>query len=94
MLQENQESDEPPRQSASFRVLQEILETGTGTGSHVLPRPRGSGSFRTVSVRRRPGETVGLQERESSHDQDRLVGRKHGEAARLRQMWVGHRVSS
>lgn len=29
MLQENQESDEPPRQSASFRVLQEILETGT-----------------------------------------------------------------
>ncbi|XP_068183289.1 PDZ and LIM domain protein 1 [Antennarius striatus] len=28
MLQENQESDEPPRQSASFRVLQEILETG------------------------------------------------------------------
>lgn len=32
MLQENQESDEPPRQSASFRVLQEILETGTNTG--------------------------------------------------------------
>lgn len=30
MLQENQEADEPPRQSASFRVLQEILETGTG----------------------------------------------------------------
>ena len=29
MLQENQESDEPPRQSASFKVLQEILETGT-----------------------------------------------------------------
>uniref|UniRef100_A0A668VVP7 PDZ domain-containing protein n=1 Tax=Oreochromis aureus TaxID=47969 RepID=A0A668VVP7_OREAU len=28
MLQENQESDEPPRQSASFKVLQEILETG------------------------------------------------------------------
>lgn len=28
MLQENQETDEPPRQSASFRVLQEILETG------------------------------------------------------------------
>lgn len=28
MLQENQESDEPPRQSTSFRVLQEILETG------------------------------------------------------------------
>lgn len=31
MLQENQESDEPPRQSASFKVLQEILETGTDT---------------------------------------------------------------
>lgn len=30
MLQENQESDEPPRQSASFKVLQEILETGNG----------------------------------------------------------------
>lgn len=28
MLQENQESDEPPRQSASFNVLQEMLETG------------------------------------------------------------------
>uniref|UniRef100_A0A7N8WRI1 PDZ and LIM domain 1 (elfin) n=1 Tax=Mastacembelus armatus TaxID=205130 RepID=A0A7N8WRI1_9TELE len=28
MLQENQESDEPPRQSTSFKVLQEILETG------------------------------------------------------------------
>lgn len=28
MLQENQESNEPPRQSASFKVLQEILETG------------------------------------------------------------------
>ncbi|KAM4591757.1 PDZ and LIM domain protein 1 [Odontesthes bonariensis] len=28
MLQENQVSDEPPRQSASFKVLQEILETG------------------------------------------------------------------
>ncbi|XP_056465362.1 PDZ and LIM domain protein 1 [Gadus chalcogrammus] len=30
MLQENQEADEPPRQSASFKVLQEILETGDG----------------------------------------------------------------
>ncbi|XP_051945871.1 PDZ and LIM domain protein 1 [Xyrauchen texanus] len=28
MLQENQETNEPPRQSASFKVLQEILETG------------------------------------------------------------------
>ncbi|XP_069096594.1 PDZ and LIM domain protein 1 isoform X3 [Pleurodeles waltl] len=27
MLQENQETEEPPRQSASFRVLQEILES-------------------------------------------------------------------
>uniref|UniRef100_A0A4W5NR47 Sorbin and SH3 domain containing 1 n=1 Tax=Hucho hucho TaxID=62062 RepID=A0A4W5NR47_9TELE len=27
MLQENQEADEPPRQSASFKVLQEILES-------------------------------------------------------------------
>ncbi|KAI4898035.1 hypothetical protein NFI96_019257 [Prochilodus magdalenae] len=27
MLKENQETDEPPRQSASFKVLQEILET-------------------------------------------------------------------
>ncbi|XP_066548914.1 PDZ and LIM domain protein 1 isoform X1 [Amia ocellicauda] len=27
MLQENQETDEPPRQSASFKVLQEILES-------------------------------------------------------------------
>lgn len=27
MLQENQESHEPPRQSASFLVLQEILES-------------------------------------------------------------------
>lgn len=27
MLQENQESNEPPRQSASFLVLQEILES-------------------------------------------------------------------
>ncbi|XP_017279717.1 PDZ and LIM domain protein 1 [Kryptolebias marmoratus] len=28
MLQENQESDEPPRQSVSFKVLQDILGTG------------------------------------------------------------------
>lgn len=34
MLQENQESDEPPRQSASFKVLQEILETGTDSKYH------------------------------------------------------------
>ncbi|XP_063047839.1 PDZ and LIM domain protein 1 [Engraulis encrasicolus] len=30
MLQENQDSNEPPRQSTSFMVLQEILETGDG----------------------------------------------------------------
>lgn len=34
MLQENQESDEPPRQSASFKVLQEILETGRDPTRH------------------------------------------------------------
>lgn len=33
MLQENQESNEPPRQSTSFKVLQEILETGMQFGS-------------------------------------------------------------
>lgn len=36
MLQENQECDEPPRQSASFRVLQEILETGKDPGFYSL----------------------------------------------------------
>uniref|UniRef100_A0A8D3API2 PDZ and LIM domain 1 (elfin) n=1 Tax=Scophthalmus maximus TaxID=52904 RepID=A0A8D3API2_SCOMX len=43
MLQENQESDEPPRQSASFKVLQEILETGDGD------KPSG---FRSWGMRR------------------------------------------
>lgn len=37
MLQENQESDEPPRQSASFKVLQEILETGMHRSYSQLP---------------------------------------------------------
>ncbi|XP_051935910.1 PDZ and LIM domain protein 1 [Hippocampus zosterae] len=41
MLQENQESHEPPRQSASFKVLQEILETGNSD------RPTG---FRSVKA--------------------------------------------
>ncbi|NXU17231.1 PDLI1 protein, partial [Pardalotus punctatus] len=36
MLQENQESNEPPRQSASFLVLQEILES---EGDTLLPPP-------------------------------------------------------
>lgn len=35
MLQENQESNEPPRQSASFLVLQEILESEE-KGEHLL----------------------------------------------------------
>uniref|UniRef100_A0A8C9RPY3 PDZ and LIM domain 1 (elfin) n=1 Tax=Scleropages formosus TaxID=113540 RepID=A0A8C9RPY3_SCLFO len=41
MLQENQESKEPPRQSASFNVLQEILESGDSD------RPSG---FRSVKA--------------------------------------------
>ena len=40
MLQENQDSDEPPRQSASFKVLQEILETGTDPAYHSQLRHR------------------------------------------------------
>ncbi|KAK7140232.1 hypothetical protein R3I94_012745 [Phoxinus phoxinus] len=45
MLQENQESNEPPRQSASFKVLQEILETGdvdkpSGFRSVKAPTPK------------------------------------------------------
>lgn len=35
MLQENHESNEPPRQSASFLVLQEILESEE-KGEHLL----------------------------------------------------------
>lgn len=41
MLQENQESDEPPRQSASFKVLQEILETGTDP-AYLTASPKGN----------------------------------------------------
>lgn len=37
MLQENQESNEPPRQSASFKVLQEILETGIISYTPCIP---------------------------------------------------------
>ncbi|XP_068597197.1 PDZ and LIM domain protein 1 [Brachionichthys hirsutus] len=48
MLQENQESEEPPRQSASFKVLQEILETGDAD------KPSG---FRSVKA---PSSKVGL----------------------------------
>lgn len=45
MLQENQETQEPPRQSASFKVLQEILDTGdsekpSGFRSVKAPTPR------------------------------------------------------
>lgn len=40
MLQENQESNEPPRQSASFLVLQEILESEEkGESTHCTPNP-------------------------------------------------------
>jgi hypothetical protein len=34
MLKENKEADEPPRQSASFKVLQDILESGTYSHTH------------------------------------------------------------
>ncbi|XP_042192925.1 PDZ and LIM domain protein 1 isoform X5 [Callorhinchus milii] len=44
MLQENQECDEPPRQSASFRVLQQILES---EGNGELEKPSG---FRSVKA--------------------------------------------
>uniref|UniRef100_A0AAZ3PBB7 PDZ and LIM domain 1 (elfin) n=1 Tax=Oncorhynchus tshawytscha TaxID=74940 RepID=A0AAZ3PBB7_ONCTS len=39
MLQENQEADEPPRQSASFKVLQDILESGTYSHTHSVKAP-------------------------------------------------------
>ncbi|TNM99728.1 PDZ and LIM domain protein 1 [Takifugu rubripes] len=51
MLQENQESDEPPRQSASFRVLQEILETGDSD------KPSGFRSVKAPSTK--VGSSVG-----------------------------------
>ncbi|XP_041645125.1 PDZ and LIM domain protein 1 [Cheilinus undulatus] len=51
MLQENQESDEPPRQSASFNVLQEILETGNSD------KPSGFRSVKAPSTK--IGSSVG-----------------------------------
>ncbi|XP_044152026.1 PDZ and LIM domain protein 1 isoform X6 [Bufo gargarizans] len=60
MLQENQEANEPPRQSASFLVLQEILETDetdfegteiayTGPASnHVIDQGEKPSGFRSV----------------------------------------------
>ncbi|KAM3605578.1 uncharacterized protein V6R79_001113 [Siganus canaliculatus] len=55
MLQENQESDEPPRQSASFKVLQEILETGDSD------RPAGFRSVKAPSSK--IGSSVGNAEK-------------------------------
>uniref|UniRef100_A0A8C2K4N8 PDZ and LIM domain 1 (elfin) n=1 Tax=Cyprinus carpio TaxID=7962 RepID=A0A8C2K4N8_CYPCA len=60
MLQENQESNEPPRQSASFKVLQEILETGD------TEKPSG---FRSVKAPTpKIGATVGNPEKLSLCD--------------------------
>ncbi|XP_032409699.1 PDZ and LIM domain protein 1 [Xiphophorus hellerii] len=55
MLQENQESDEPPRQSASFKVLQEILETGD------LDKPSGFRSVKAPTTK--IGSSVGNTEK-------------------------------
>ncbi|CAJ1066596.1 PDZ and LIM domain protein 1 [Xyrichtys novacula] len=55
LLQENQESDEPPRQSASFKVLQEILETGD------CDKPSGFRSVKAPSTK--IGSSVGNTER-------------------------------
>ncbi|XP_071378717.1 PDZ and LIM domain protein 1 isoform X3 [Centroberyx affinis] len=55
MLQENQESDEPPRQSASFKVLQEILETGDAD------KPSGFRSVRAPTAK--IGSSVGNAEK-------------------------------
>uniref|UniRef100_A0A1A7XDH1 PDZ and LIM domain 1 (Elfin) n=1 Tax=Iconisemion striatum TaxID=60296 RepID=A0A1A7XDH1_9TELE len=55
MLQENQESDEPPRQSASFKVLQDILDTGDSD------KPSG---FRSVKApTNKMGSSVGNKEK-------------------------------
>ncbi|XP_062257143.1 PDZ and LIM domain protein 1 [Platichthys flesus] len=60
MLQENQESDEPPRQSASFMVLQEILETGD---------PDKPSGFRSVKApRTKIGSSLGNAEKLPSCD--------------------------
>uniref|UniRef100_A0A667YT93 PDZ and LIM domain 1 (elfin) n=1 Tax=Myripristis murdjan TaxID=586833 RepID=A0A667YT93_9TELE len=60
MLQENQESDEPPRQSASFKVLQEILETGDSD------KPSGFRSVRAPTTK--IGSSVGNTEKLSICD--------------------------
>ncbi|XP_059422216.1 PDZ and LIM domain protein 1-like [Carassius carassius] len=60
MLQENQEFNEPPRQSASFKVLQEILETGDAD------KPSG---FRSVKApNTKTGASVGNPEKLSLCD--------------------------
>uniref|UniRef100_A0A8C1Y7V7 PDZ and LIM domain 1 (elfin) n=1 Tax=Cyprinus carpio TaxID=7962 RepID=A0A8C1Y7V7_CYPCA len=60
MLQENQDFNEPPRQSASFKVLQEILETGD------TEKPSG---FRSVKAPTpKIGATVGNPEKLSLCD--------------------------
>ncbi|KTF84562.1 hypothetical protein cypCar_00032079 [Cyprinus carpio] len=60
MLQENQDFNEPPRQSASFKVLQEILETGD------TDKPSG---FRSVKApNTKTGASVGNPEKLSLCD--------------------------
>ncbi|XP_072138550.1 PDZ and LIM domain protein 1 isoform X3 [Mobula birostris] len=54
MLQENQETEEPPRQSASFRVLQEILES-EANGQTEKP----SGFRKVKAPATKVGSTVG-----------------------------------
>ncbi|XP_033887356.2 PDZ and LIM domain protein 1-like [Acipenser ruthenus] len=56
MLQENQEPVEPPRQSASFKVLQEILETDGD-----VDKPSGFRSVRAPATK--IGSTVGYIEK-------------------------------
>ncbi|XP_056147778.1 PDZ and LIM domain protein 1 [Lampris incognitus] len=60
MLQENQDSGEPPRQSASFKVLQEILETGDAD------KPSGFRSVRPPTTK--IGASVGNAEKLSVCD--------------------------
>ncbi|KAL4640942.1 PDZ and LIM domain protein 1 [Arapaima gigas] len=57
MLQENQESKEPPRQSASFNVLQEILESGMRDSD----RPSGFRSVKAPTTK--IGSSVGNAEK-------------------------------
>lgn len=104
MLQENQESDEPPRQSASFRVLQEILETGTNPG--FLGFRKASwisivtglcwNKFSCASpwcICRRLWQAVGFPKCESSLDKGWIICGEHAEAARVRQVWLWDCVS-